>query len=185
MKKLLVVPLIGLAIGFALPTFAQQKETVDPQLIQKLYDTLSKKWNEAYNNHDAAAIVAVYTEDAIDVTHTGPLYGRQAIEKFYADNFKGWQPKNHTSTIDPHSVRMLGPDNLTRGGEWSETGKGKNGEDVPIKGYFSEIDTRQGDAWKICELTGNLTPDSWALIYKSFGLPSPATPSPTASPSSQ
>jgi len=185
MKIHLVFALVGLAISFALPTFAQQKETVDPQLIQKLYDTLSKKWNEAYNNHDAAAIVAVYTEDAIDVTHSGPLYGRQAIEKFYADQFKGWQPKNHTSTIDPHSVRMLGPDNLTRGGEWSETGKGKNGEDVPIKGYFSEIDTRQGDAWKICLLIGNITPDSWALIYKSFGLPPAATPSPTTTPSSQ
>jgi hypothetical protein len=80
---------------------------------------------------------------------------------------------------------MLGPDNLTRGGEWSETGKGKNGEDVPVKGYFSEIDTRQGDAWKICLLIGNITPDSWALIYKSFGLPPAATPSPTASPSTQ
>ena len=81
-----------------------------------------------------------------------------AIEKFYADNFKGWQPKNHTSTIDPHSVRMLGPDNLTRGGVWSETGKGKNGEDVPIKGYWSVIVTRQGDGWKICRATGNVTP---------------------------
>ena len=185
MKTRLLVPLAALAISFALPTFAQQKETVEPQLIQKLYDTLSKKWNEACNNHDAAAIVAVYTEDAIEVTETGPLYGRQAIEKFYADQFKGWQHKNHTSTIDPHSVRMLGPDTLTRGGEWSETGKGKNGEDVPIKGYFSEIDTRQGDTWKICLLIGNATPDSWALIYKSFGLPPAATPSPTASPSSQ
>jgi uncharacterized protein (TIGR02246 family) len=174
-----------LAIGFALPTFAQQKETVDPQLIQKLYDTLSKKWNEAYNNHDAAAIIAVYAEDAIDVTHNGPLYGHQAIEKFYTGQFKGWQPKNHTSTIDPHSVRMLGPDTLTRGGEWSETGKGKNGEDVPIKGYFSEIDTRQGDEWKICVLIGNLTPDSWATIYRSFGLPPAATPSPATTPSSQ
>ena len=43
---------------------------------------------------------------------------------------------------------MLGPDNLTRSGEWSETGKGKNGEDVSIKGYWSEIDTREGDGWK-------------------------------------
>jgi hypothetical protein len=119
------------------------------------------------------------------VPDTGPLYGRQAIEKFYADDFKGWQPKNHTSTTDPHSARMLGPDKLTRAGVWSETGKGKNGEDVPIKGYWSEIDIRQGDAWKICQLTGNLTPDSWALIYKSFGLPPAATPSPNASPSSQ
>ena len=183
MKTRLLGTLVGLAISFALPTFAQQKEPVDPQLIQKL-DTMSKKYNEAFNNHDAAAIAAVYTEDAVFVQDTGPLYGRQAIEKFHADLFKSWQPKNHTSTIDPHSVRMLGSDTLTRGGEWSETGKGKNVEDVPIKGYFSEIDTRQGDEWKICVLIGNLTPDSWARIYNSFGLP-PATSSPTASPSGQ
>jgi uncharacterized protein (TIGR02246 family) len=185
MKNRSLISLVGLAMSFALPTFAQERETVDPQLIQKLYDTLSKEWNDARNNHDASAIAALYTENAVDVIDSGPLYGRQAIEKFYADNSKGWQPKNHTSTIDPHSVRMLGPDNLTCSGEWSETGKGKNGEDVPVKGFFSEIDTRQGDAWKISRLTGNLTSDSWARIYNSFGLPPAETPSPTASPSSK
>ena len=179
MKTRLLSALVGLAISFALPTFAQQEETA------KLHEIISTKYNEAVNNHDAAAIGALYTDDAIFVTDTGPLYGRQAIEKYYADNFKGWQPKNHTSTTDPHSGRMLGPDTLTRGGEWSETGKGKDGEDVPIKGSWSEIDTRQGDAWKICELTWNINPDSWALIYKSFGLPPAATPSPTTTPSSQ
>ena len=30
MKMRLVIALIGLAISFALPTFAQQKDTVDP-----------------------------------------------------------------------------------------------------------------------------------------------------------
>jgi uncharacterized protein (TIGR02246 family) len=169
MKTRLLGALVGLAITFALPTFAQQKEAVDPQLIQKLHDTIiSKKYNDAVNNHDAAAIAALYTEDAVFVTDHGPIYGRQAIEKFYADEFKGWQPKDHTSTTDPDSARMLGPDNLTRAGVWSETGKGKNGEDLPIKGYWSEIDTRQGDDWKISQLTGLLTADSWALIHKSF-----------------
>src|SRR6516225_1306618 len=123
MKTRLLGALVGLAISFALPTFAQQKETVDPQLIQKLHDTIiSKKYNDAINNHDAAAIAALFTEDAIFVTDAGTLYGRQAIEKFYADDFKGWQPKNHTSTADPHSARMLGPDILTRTVVWSETG---------------------------------------------------------------
>ena len=159
MKTRLLGALVVLAINFAVPTFAQQKETVDPQLIQKLYDTISKKWNEAYNNHDAAAIGALYTEDAVQVNPDGFVYGRKAIENWLADMFKSWQPKNHTSTIDPHSVRMLGPDNLTRSGEWSETGKGKNGEDVPIKGYFSEIDTREGDGWKICAEVG--IPGHW------------------------
>jgi hypothetical protein len=44
MKIRLLGALVGLAISFALPTFAQQKETVDPQLIQKLDDTINKKY---------------------------------------------------------------------------------------------------------------------------------------------
>jgi len=37
-KRRLLLTLTGLAIGFAVLAFAQQKETVDPQLIQKLHD---------------------------------------------------------------------------------------------------------------------------------------------------
>jgi uncharacterized protein (TIGR02246 family) len=158
MKNRSLLALVGLAITFALPSFAQQKETVDPQLIQKLDDTLNKKYYEAINNHDAPAVGALYTEDGILVTDTGPIYGRKAIEKWYEDGFKGgWQPKNNIFTIDPHSVRMLGPDNLTYNGGWSETDKGKNGEDVPVKGYCSVVDTREGDDWKIRVLTYNVT----------------------------
>ena len=158
MRTRLLGALVGLAISLALPTFAQQKETVDPQLIQKLDDTLNKKYPEAINSHDAATIGAQYTDDAIFVTVTGPVYGRKAIEKWYEDALKGVATKNNTATTDPHSVRMLGPDYLTASGEWSDTHKGENGEDVPIKGYWSEICTRQGDAWKLCLLTWNITP---------------------------
>ena len=132
-------------------------KTLDSQLIHKL-DAITNKYVEATNNHDAAAIGALYTDDAIFVTDTGPLYGSQAIEKWHMDLFNGWQPKNRTTTIDPDSVRMLGQDNLTDSGDWSETGRGNNGEDVPAKGYWSAILTHQGDAWKICALTWNVTP---------------------------
>jgi len=95
-----------LAISFALPTFAQQKETVDPQLVQKL-DTLNKKYNEAINNHDAAALAALYTEDAIFVTNTGPVYGRKAIGKWYEDGFKGSQPKNNIRALNSPTLRPV------------------------------------------------------------------------------
>jgi hypothetical protein len=117
MKIRLLGTLVALAISFALPTFGQQKEKIDPQIIEQL-NAIAKKYNEAINNHDAAAMGALYTEDAIFVTDRGPIYGREAIEKWYADVFKGWQPKNNTATVDPHSVRMLGPDNLTNTGDW-------------------------------------------------------------------
>ena len=30
----------------------------------------------------------VYTEDAVEVTDQGPIYGREAIEKHFADGFQ-------------------------------------------------------------------------------------------------
>jgi hypothetical protein len=36
MKMRSVVALLGLAIKFALPAFAQQKDAVDPQTVEKL-----------------------------------------------------------------------------------------------------------------------------------------------------
>jgi uncharacterized protein (TIGR02246 family) len=67
-----------LAISIAVPTFAQQKDTV----------AIGKKYAEAVNNNDAAAVAALYTEDAFDVADTGPIYGREAIQKHWADAFQ-------------------------------------------------------------------------------------------------
>lgn len=168
MQTRLLGALVGLAISFAVPTFGQQKETVDPQIIEQLA-TISKKYDDAYNNNDAAAIAALFTEDAVFVTDTGPLYGRQAIEKQYAEWFKG-HPSNHIGKPDPNSPRFIGTaDNIALNGEWSLTYQAQNGKPFQFKGYWSAIDTREGDVWKIRMLTSNVTP----------------APAPTATPSSQ
>ena len=57
MKRRLVVPLVGLAISFALSTYAQQKDLADPQTIQKIL-AMGKAASEAHNNLDAAAFAA-------------------------------------------------------------------------------------------------------------------------------
>jgi uncharacterized protein (TIGR02246 family) len=158
MKRHLIVPLVVLAISFALPTFAQQKEKVDPQIIEKL-NAIPKKFDEAVNNNDAAAVAALFTEDAIYVTDTGPLYGPQAIEKQFAEWFKGAHTSNHTSKHDPNSFRIVGTaDKIAANGEWSETIEPPNGKPFQLKGYFFAIDTREGDAWKIWMLAYNITP---------------------------
>jgi len=79
MKIRLAVALLGLAFGFAVPAFAQQKDAVDPQVADQL-SALSKKTDEAFNSGDAVALGALYTEDAVLVNDTGPIYGREAIE---------------------------------------------------------------------------------------------------------
>ena len=94
MKRRLVVPLVGLAISLALPTYAQQKDLVDPQTTQKIL-AIGKAFDEATNNRDAAAIAAFFTRDAVLVTPEGPIIGRQAIQNWYTNLYQWWHPKNH------------------------------------------------------------------------------------------
>ena len=88
MKIRLPVGLVVLAMGFALPTFAQQTTIPDPQLREALA-TLNKKFDDGFVNSDAAALAALYTDDAVHVTFNGPpIYGREAIQKHFEDDFK-------------------------------------------------------------------------------------------------
>jgi len=77
MKKHVLLALVGLATGFVVPAFAQEKDTVDPQIRQQL-EALSKKFDDASNKADAAALAALFTQDAVEVGPDGPVYGRQS-----------------------------------------------------------------------------------------------------------
>jgi hypothetical protein len=56
MKIRLLLALAGFAIGFTVPTFAQQRDTVDPKTAQQIR-ALAMKDNEAYAKNDAAAVM--------------------------------------------------------------------------------------------------------------------------------
>jgi uncharacterized protein (TIGR02246 family) len=161
MKTRLVVLLVGLAISFALPTYAQQKDPADPQTTQKILADVNA-FAEATNSNDAGAIAAHFTRDAVFVTTEGPIIGRQAIQKWFTDLFRLWHPKNHISKVDGNAIHLIGTggNELWATGEWSETGQGKNGEPLQIKGYWSSIRVREGDKWKIRLEVWNETPDS-------------------------
>ena len=49
----LLITLVGLAIGFVMPAFAQTKETVDPQTKVQL-DGLTQKFATALDSNDPA-----------------------------------------------------------------------------------------------------------------------------------
>ena len=186
MKRRLVVPLVVLAISFALPTYAQQKDLADPQTTQKILASF-KAFEEAHNNNDAAAIAAFYTRDAVFVTPGGPIIGRQAIQKWYTDLYQWWHPKNYKTKADGNAFHLIGTagNEAWATGEWSETGQGKHGEPFRIKGYWLNIYVREADDWKIRVDTWNTAPDSVILVDTSFAPQPAATPSPTASPSGQ
>ncbi len=161
MKTRLLGALVGLAISFALPTFAQQTNAPNAQLRQQMV-ALAKKFDDAYNNNDATALAALYAENAVEVTDQGPIYGREAIKKHFADVFQKVHFSNHLLTIDqdsPHSIGTSGNE-IWETGEWSctITVQGQTGDPIQLKGYHSSIAVRENDAWKKQMVTWNVTP---------------------------
>ena len=89
------VALVGLAISFALPASAQQQSAVDPETRQEI-EAVGMQYVEAYNKHDAAAVAALCTQDAVRVADWsgGELrIGREAIEKGFAVEFAASVPR--------------------------------------------------------------------------------------------
>ena len=114
---------------------AQQKATVDPQTAQKIL-AITLAYNEASGNSDAAAIAALFTEDGLFVTDTGPVYGREAIQKWYEDLFQQLKIKKHVGIPDqgcPHTIGTTGNE-VWENGEWSETIQLESGDLIEMKG---------------------------------------------------
>ena len=174
MKKRLIVATLGMAISFALPTFAQQTNTPDPQLRQKLLD-LAKNFEEAWNNNDASALAALFTEDAVLVTDSGPVTSREAIKKYYTVLFQNVHFSNNVTTYDPNSPHLIGTDGkeMWENGAWSMTWQVKGGDPEHGKGYHASVAVLEGGALKKRMLVSNVTPAP------------AATPSPTTAPSNQ
>ena len=153
------------------PAVAQQTSTPDPQMRQRLADVI-KKHADAMNNNDAAAAAACFTEDAVYVTDRGPIKGREAIEKMYADLFQKMHFSDHVITVDQDSPHIIGTDGkeMWATGGWSSTIQVQNSDPVQIKGFWAVI--RGGDDLKI-------------RMHSPYVTPADAKPSPTATPANQ
>jgi len=157
MKIRFLLTLVVLAISFGLPVFAQQTNTPDPTLRQRLV-ALIKNYDEVFNKNDAPALAVFFTEDAVFVTETGPIYGREAIVKHFADLFQKVHFSDHLGKPDEYSPHIIGTagNEVWASGGWSTTIKGQDFGPTQIKGYWSVI--REGDDWKIRMLTTNVSP---------------------------
>jgi hypothetical protein len=78
MKIRLLFALTGLVISFALPLFAQQTNTVDPEVRQQI-ETVFMKFGDAFNKHDPVAIAALFTPDAVQLW---PWMSEGAVKRF-------------------------------------------------------------------------------------------------------
>jgi hypothetical protein len=90
MKMRSLLALAGLVFGFTWLGVGQEQNTMDPEVRQQI-EAATMKLGEAINRHDAAAVAALYTQDATQVwsflAEGGMASGQQAIEKRYAVEF--------------------------------------------------------------------------------------------------
>ena len=151
-RSLMIVPVLaaGLAIGLAMPAWAQQ---TSDQAAWQAADSVVQTHNKASQKKDAAEVASLYTEDVVMVTLNGPVVGRDAVQKMYADNFKVFTPE--PAKLD--RVVLLGDAVRFRTGTWSGSFQGPEGP-VHAKGNWATTDVRNGDTWKIRMETFNLTP---------------------------
>jgi uncharacterized protein (TIGR02246 family) len=109
MKKFILSTLAILAIGFAVPTFAQEQNIVTPRVREEI-EAVFKKFQEAYDKRDAAALAALYTEDAVEVRlwgaaqGGGTFFGRQTIEKMFETAFAKDPAKVTSEIVNAHMV---------------------------------------------------------------------------------
>src|SRR4029077_20407136 len=139
----------------------QEKDIAGPQLRQQL-DAKIRKYDEAFNKNDAAALAAFFTDDAVLVTDRGPICGREAVEEHFTNLFQNMHFSSHIASTDLDSPHIIGRDggDMWASGGWSLTLQETMGDPIPLKGYWSEIYVREGDALKVRMQTWNITPAS-------------------------
>src|SRR5260221_12793833 len=92
--------LVGLAIGLALPAIALDGNLAGDVKALEEFGAFGTKYDEHYNQRDAAARAALFTEYAVLVTPEGLFSGRQAIQKWYINHFQRWQRTNKIGQTD-------------------------------------------------------------------------------------
>jgi uncharacterized protein (TIGR02246 family) len=130
--------LVVLAISFALPAFAQEQSAVDPETRQQI-DAVSMQYFEAFNKHDAAAVAALYTQDAVRVADWPggeSSVGREAIEKAFEVQFAGMSPRAVGKSIQMYAI----DDRIAAISEFSQGF---------VHGHTVKIYVRDADTWKI------------------------------------
>jgi uncharacterized protein (TIGR02246 family) len=149
MRRLtMIVPAI--AIGLAIQVLAQQTNAA--QDARQAAESFVDAFNSAVQKKDAAALAALYTEDAFIVTPEGTISGRAAIEKSSAENFKVL-----TESAKLERVVVIGNGMRVRSGSWAGTLQVPNGP-IQLKGYWATTDVLDGGTWKIRMETYNVTP---------------------------
>lgn len=141
---------IALLLAIATPALAQDPKSITEQGLAK--------WADAYNKGDAAALTALYTNDATLMPDgvAQPVIGEAAIRKF----FDGWLQQRLTNVAIPlTAAKLIDNKTIWAAGTWSGDVPGQNGgPDMHVGGTWMSLTTLQGNDWKLSADTWNMLP---------------------------
>jgi ketosteroid isomerase-like protein len=108
-----------------------------------------QQWQDAFNQGKASAVAALYTPDAIEVTpvdiRVGPAAVKERIEAALKEGSKN-------AVITATKCDIEGDVRWSSGPWKDETAHG------PLSGFWTIIEVKNGDSWKIRNVTYSLTP---------------------------
>ena len=103
-------------------------------------DDLHRRFQDAFNQHDLEAIVALYERDAMMVNVTGPQQGIDAIRELYRRVF-ATRPRIDLRTLGVHRAGTL----AMLHGRWTLHEIGADGGQVRREGRNTEVARLQPD----------------------------------------
>ncbi len=108
-------------------------------------------WQDAANKGDTSAVASLYTSDAVEVTPTGIRVGPAAVKKRLDEAIKdGWKEDLVIATTKCDIEGAF----RWSSGSWNRTSP----QGSSVSGFWTAIEVKDGNSWKIQNLTYNLTP---------------------------
>jgi len=144
MSRRIAMGAVALALAFPLTVSAQAPATDLRAQIEKL----DKAWQTAYNAGDAAAVAALYADDAkVMAPGAAAASGRAAIQAAFAQDIA----RGSKNTLTTEEV-FGGGDYAVAVGGWVETGADGSHKD---HGTYVTVYRKVGGDWKIYRDTWN------------------------------
>jgi ketosteroid isomerase-like protein len=136
-----------LAMGLTTSAAAQGVDQNTKQQIEQIIAA----YHDAWNNHNAAGVAALYTKDGILVTqaHQTVKHGQRDIEKNYEGAF-ATLPHHDSATAD--EIIPLGSSEFMSVGAYHLTGSGNNGP-TKLDGHWTAVYVPEAGKLKIRMLT--------------------------------
>lgn len=134
--------MVGAAV-FVLLTGTVQAQATDP--ANSPFAAVGKQYAEAFNRKDAAAVAALFADDAVRVNAQGIIRGREAIQKSVKS---GLDAGAHDLKLQYHVAHVDGDTGWSLA-EFNYRVRGKDGGVSPVRGFATTVWIQSGGVWKI------------------------------------